>query len=457
MGLKKIAPGETVTIDIRALRDSQVLDDEGRTVPADVAHGQVRWTLIQSKGTDPLALIGRAEQVDEVKAISSTYACQNCCGDFFTGVEIIPFSAQIQVGQSVTMRAFEIRNDCYGYSYPVEQTASWNSSNPSVATVSGGQVTSTGAGQATITATWNSYSSIPTQCGGSGVLPGPIGGCCGAASFFRSASANVTVQTVEVGSISPETMNVSTGDDASAHTLNVNFTPTNSTATINFRIIFLHNVGGSQQASLAVPSRTGTSPISTTVKAAPAGGSGGFVVQPSVGTSVSPRESRVIVPPQILLQMMRNEARGLSSTTVRSLIGWALRNRFNDSQFFASQTSYQAAITAGATIDIRLIKGEQPELDSAAGVFDGFIDTSQGSQGFWSPTPQQWQTVQTAMGSSTLPANVGAPGFISSYPRQYVYFPSVGDNPIHRPMFAPSFLFVRKRPAGQPAVVQINN
>lgn len=410
-----------------------------------------------SEGTDPLALIGRAEQKDEVKAISSTYACQNCCGDFFEGSYISPSSVELQVGGTATLHAFELHGDCYGYTYPMEQTGSWSSSNPSVASVSGGQVTCIGAGQTTITATWTSYTSVPTQCGGSGFNPGPIGGCCGGATFFRSASATVTGQTVEIVSILPETLNVSTGDTASAHTLDVNFTPANSSNTISFRITALHNLGGSQQASLAVPNQTGTSPISTTVKATPSDGSRAFVVQPVVGGTVSPKESRVIVPPQVLLQMMRNEARGLSSTTVRDLLGWSLRNRFSDSQFFAGQTTYLAAIAAGATKDINLINGQQPELDAAAGVFDGFFDTTQGCQGFWSPTPQQWQGVQLAMGSQILPANVGAPGFISSYPRQYVYFPSVGDNPLHRPMFAPSFLFVRKRPAGEPAVIQIDN
>ncbi|HXG06804.1 MAG TPA: hypothetical protein VNI77_05700 [Nitrososphaera sp.] len=77
IGVKTIAPKETVTIDIRALRDNQVADEEGQTIPPDIARGQARWTIIQSEGTDLLAMIGRSEQVDEVKAVSSTYACQN--------------------------------------------------------------------------------------------------------------------------------------------------------------------------------------------------------------------------------------------------------------------------------------------------------------------------------------------------------------------------------------------
>ena len=194
MGVKAIAPGETVTIDIRALRDNQVPDQEQRTIPHDVAHGQVRWTIIQSEGTVLLALIGRSEQVDEVKAISSTYACQNCCGDSPQSIFITPSQVNMQVGQSIAMSAFEQRIDCYGFEYLVPVSASWSSNNNSVATVSGGQVTSQGAGQATITASWNAFTSVAGQCG-PGFGPPPIEPvtCCRSASFFRSATASVQV------------------------------------------------------------------------------------------------------------------------------------------------------------------------------------------------------------------------------------------------------------------------
>ncbi|HEX5733474.1 MAG TPA: hypothetical protein VF131_11630 [Blastocatellia bacterium] len=199
MGVKTITPGETVTIDIRALRDDQVPDQEQRTIPQEITHGQVRWTIVQSEGTDLLALIGRSEQVDEVKAISSTYACQNCCGDFPDSVFISPSQVNMQVGQSITMSAFEQRVDCYGFAYLLPVSASWSSNNNSVATVSGGQVTSQGAGQATITASWNSFTSVATQCG-PGFGPPPIEptSCCRSTSFFRSATASITVSTTTV-------------------------------------------------------------------------------------------------------------------------------------------------------------------------------------------------------------------------------------------------------------------
>jgi len=142
MGVKSIAPGETVTIDIHALRDNQVPDADGRTIPQDITHGQVRWAVVPREETSLLVMIGRAEQVDEAKAISSTYACQSCCGEAPLDSFLTPSQVELQVGESVQMRAFELITDCYGYTYWVEVAPiSWSSSDNSVATVSGGRVT----------------------------------------------------------------------------------------------------------------------------------------------------------------------------------------------------------------------------------------------------------------------------------------------------------------------------
>lgn len=100
------------------------------------------------------------------------------------------------------MRAFEQRVDCYGFQYFVEVIASWSSDNTSVATVSGGQVTPQGAGQATIKATWHAFNSMPTQCSpGSGFEPDPIGEpatCCRANSLQLRATATVQVLSVQI-------------------------------------------------------------------------------------------------------------------------------------------------------------------------------------------------------------------------------------------------------------------
>lgn len=79
-GLKSVAAGQTVAFDLRAIRDSQAPDSHGHTIPLNATRGQLHWSM---RGTDNLALIGRAEQVDTVHGIASSYACQNCRPDSF--------------------------------------------------------------------------------------------------------------------------------------------------------------------------------------------------------------------------------------------------------------------------------------------------------------------------------------------------------------------------------------
>jgi hypothetical protein len=123
----------------------------------------------------------------------------NCCGDFPLSVFITPSQVNMQVGQSVTMSAFEQRIDCYGFEYVVPVSASWSSNNTSVATVSGGQVTSQGAGQATITASRISFHSMPAQCGtGFGPPPTEPFSCCRNTATSRSGTASVTVGATSV-------------------------------------------------------------------------------------------------------------------------------------------------------------------------------------------------------------------------------------------------------------------
>jgi hypothetical protein len=86
IGLKAIKPHQSIEIDVKKLRDDQTPDERGRIIPLNISNGQLQWTL-RRKDTLPdddakgnLALIGRSEQVDFVKNVSSSYACQNCCG-----------------------------------------------------------------------------------------------------------------------------------------------------------------------------------------------------------------------------------------------------------------------------------------------------------------------------------------------------------------------------------------
>jgi hypothetical protein len=63
LGVKSIAPRQTLAMDLRALRDGQVPDVYGHTIPATANRGQVMWSV---RGGDSLAMIGRSEQADLV-------------------------------------------------------------------------------------------------------------------------------------------------------------------------------------------------------------------------------------------------------------------------------------------------------------------------------------------------------------------------------------------------------
>ena len=275
-------------------------------------------------------------------------------------------------------------------------------------------------------------------------------------------AANVACTDFTITRVSPPELHVSTGDPAASHQITVEFTP-NEMVLMAFYATKLGNPGGTSDATLAIGNQgteIGRSPITVNVKASPAGGSIASVVNPDIGGRRSQLQSIVIVPPQILLQMMLNEARGLSSTSVRKYLGFAMKNRFGDSQYFPGQNTFASAINAGATHDATLTTGDQPYLDDAATVFwdtSGGGDPTFGCQGFWSPTASQWQTVQQALnnGTTTLPGGIGIPFNYNGHNEltQVVYLSSVGQSNTQN---APSFLFVRKRSAGNPAVVQID-
>lgn len=81
IGMKSIAPHQTIEIDVKRLRDEQVPDEGGRLIPLDLARGQLRWSL-KLVGPPPageqtrwaFALIGRSEQVDMKRGVTRNYA-----------------------------------------------------------------------------------------------------------------------------------------------------------------------------------------------------------------------------------------------------------------------------------------------------------------------------------------------------------------------------------------------
>jgi hypothetical protein len=165
IGMKTVRPHQTIEIDVKALRDNQVPDETGITIPLYVSSGQLQWTLRrrdeparQDDEFDPMALIGRTEQIDVVNGISSNYSCQNCCIGTFLDGRIESSNPSYDVGDLVQFEAWEDGVTCYNYHAPSRYyPTTWTSSDQSVATVgtTSGIVTMVGAGTAQINASWS--------------------------------------------------------------------------------------------------------------------------------------------------------------------------------------------------------------------------------------------------------------------------------------------------------------
>ena len=137
MGLKTVGPHQTISIDVRALRDRQVPDINGATIPLTAERGQVVWSV---RGPDLLGMLGRSEQVDEVRGVSSNYACMYCCGNSFSSASLDPTSSvTAAVGETAQFIAKETDVNCYGGQvepYPVGgNNLTWNSHDTTAATI----------------------------------------------------------------------------------------------------------------------------------------------------------------------------------------------------------------------------------------------------------------------------------------------------------------------------------
>ena len=127
--LATVAPSQTTTIDLRSLRDNQVPDMNGSTIPLAATRGQVQWSMT---GGEDKVLIGRSEQVDLDKGISSNYACINCCGNSFYDAWLTPNQADGLEGDGIQFTAMQQDANCYGYIFAAHQVGASFSGNPSI-------------------------------------------------------------------------------------------------------------------------------------------------------------------------------------------------------------------------------------------------------------------------------------------------------------------------------------
>jgi hypothetical protein len=214
--------------------------------------------------------------------------------------------------------------------------------------------------------------------------------------------------------------------------------------------------------SLAIPDGNGTGSATSTMSAAPAGCSGVFTVFAAAGATTTTNLTQVVVPPQILLQMMYGEAHGQAAMygaadPSEQAVGVAARNRFGDTQYFSGSTTYQNAITLSQFngINTSITTGTVPELANAAAVFGGTSAVSvANAKCFFSPTAAGWALIQAALNSGTtvLPVAAKDPKCYRAN-RQFVYKQSISANV--NGSGAPAFIFEQWRSPTAPAAIQI--
>ena len=150
VGEKVIPGGQTVTYDLRDLRDNQVPNADGHTIPLTATGGQVHWSI---RGQEIRAMIGRAEQANTSNGTSITSSCGVCCPDNFQFAWLTPGSVQGFVGDATNFIAWREDMTCYGTftTYQYSGWPGWSCDNTSVATVDGnGHATAVGVGSTLI-------------------------------------------------------------------------------------------------------------------------------------------------------------------------------------------------------------------------------------------------------------------------------------------------------------------
>jgi hypothetical protein len=157
IGLKEIKPGETLAIDIRKLRDDQVKDENGQTLPTDLLTGHINWRI-----HDGAQIVGRTSVMSLSQAIAENRSCGGCtCSPIDVQFSMSAFTDQGDGTATTSIQETDTSCDGWPRSFSIPNEAfSWSTKDPNgndgsyIAEVDvHGKVTYQGPGTATITAT----------------------------------------------------------------------------------------------------------------------------------------------------------------------------------------------------------------------------------------------------------------------------------------------------------------
>lgn len=274
--LIKILPGQSVTVDLQAIRDGNVSDVHGHQFPSDVATGQVIWL---QHGDQPL--IGRLVRSSLVDGVAATFSCGGPCScpPVFDHAEWSPGSITGSSGDTrgpLTVNEYDSYEACPWFSGvlegPYAADATFMSDDSETASVDtyGTQVNLDLAGGVLITATWetSTHNELNNECA--------EGGCettCIPQTNQVSSTLQVFVRP-KVDGISPEfgligtTVNVSISGRGfrSGSTVNVGGTGvsvsvssvTNTAINGTFTMDIQSAVGGNHAVTVTSNGRTST-------------------------------------------------------------------------------------------------------------------------------------------------------------------------------------------------------
>jgi hypothetical protein len=107
-----LEPGETTIIEYHNLRDQQVPDRNGLTLPNDAQSGAAPWFPLFFNGSQ--RFIGRTEVLDRSTGVASSFSCDSCpCNPNIVSGYVTPSSLTVPVGGTASVRAMvTLRNPC---------------------------------------------------------------------------------------------------------------------------------------------------------------------------------------------------------------------------------------------------------------------------------------------------------------------------------------------------------